>query len=414
MTRARAGMLLLAALACAPPEYGEGPEVFSEPTAHIGDSWIFSPTRINRIDIELGEDALEILRSERGFSYPRNTVRASATMDSEFIGDVGVRLRGGLGSFRAFDKKPKLEIDLNEYSDERFYGLESLSLNNMISECSGMREALAYEAYRMAGVPSSRTGYAQLYVNGQDYGIYLVLETQDDRWLRRNFLDGDGNYYDGKYVYSGYWPTLVDFAVGRDHWFDLEEGVDVGFSDITQISRGVERADATGEIDDAFSRLVDWEEVATLLRVEQWVGDDDGFYGPNNYRVYFEPGRPMVVVRWDTDGSFPVSESDDGEERENRFDPDRWEQDGGSSLNRVCLADTECRQIWEARKAEVEEVLMDGRLLALGEQLHLLVEEGVRGDPRRECDEDGSETAEAILEYLATGEVSEVESTDGD
>ena len=404
----------MAAVACAPPEYGEGAQVYSEPTLHIGDSWLFSPTRINRIDIELGEDALEILRSERGFSYPRNTVRASATIDSEFIGDVGVRLRGGLGSFRAFDKKPKLEIDLNEYSGERFVGLESLSLNNMIAECSGMREALAYEAYRVMGVPSSRTGFSQLYVNGQDYGIYLVLETQDDRWLRRNFLDGDGNYYDGKYVYSGYWPTLVDFAVGRDHWFDLEEGIDVGFSDIRQISRAVERADETGEIDEDFARLVDWEEVATLLRVEQWVGDDDGFLTPNNYRVYFEPGRPMVVVRWDTDGSFPVSDNEDGEEPAIRFEPDRWEEGGGSSLNRVCLADAECREIWEERKSAVEETLLDGRLLALAEQLHLLVEEGVRGDPRRECEEEDGATAEAILDYLATGEVADPGSTKGD
>ena len=75
-------VLLLMMMACAPPEYGEGPEVYSEPTLHIGDSWIFSPTRINRIDLELGEDAVDILRSERGFSYPRNKVRASATITS--------------------------------------------------------------------------------------------------------------------------------------------------------------------------------------------------------------------------------------------------------------------------------------------------------------------------------------------
>ena len=87
------------------------------------------------------------------------------------------------------------------------------------------------------GIPTSRTGYAQLFVNGEDYGLYLVVESQDDRWLKRNFEDRSGNLYDGKYVYSGYWPTIVDFGKGLDHWFDLEEGEDVDFEDIGTISR---------------------------------------------------------------------------------------------------------------------------------------------------------------------------------
>ena len=406
MSRALPVALSLLAGACAPPEYETGPEVFSAPTEHIGDSWLFSATRINRIDLELDADAVEILRSERGFSYPRNTVRSAATIDAEFIGDVGVRLRGGLGSFRAFDKKPKFELDLNEYSGERFYGLESLSLNNMITDCSGMREALAYHAYHLLDVPSSRTGFAQLFINSQDYGLYLVLESQDDRWLRRNFLDGSGNLYDGKYVYSGYWPTMVDFAVGRDDWFDLEEGTDVGFTDITRISQAVERADQQGYIDDDFATLVDWDRLASLLRVEQWLGDDDGLHeGPNNYRVYFEPGRPMVVHRWDTDGSFPVSVKEDSASAVS-FDVSNWEQGDGSSLSRSCLADSACRQRWSEQQSAVAAALSDGRLLALGEQLHALVEEGVLGDPRRYCGEDeDTVSAEAILAYLAAGEL---------
>ena len=406
MSRALLLALGLLAAACAPPEYAAGAEVFSPPTEHIGDSWLFSATRINRIDLELDADAVEILRSERGFSYPRNTVRSVATVDAELIGDVGVRLRGGLGSFRAFDKKPKFELDLNEFTGERFYGLESLSLNNMITDCSGMREALAYHAYHLLDVPSSRTGFAQLFINGQDYGLYLVLESQDDRWLRRNFLDGSGNLYDGKYVYSGYWPTIVDFSIGRDDWFDLEEGTDIGFTDITQISRAVERADQQGEIDDDFAALVDWERLASLLRVEQWLGDDDGLHeGPNNYRVYFEPGRPMVVHRWDTDGSFPISAGDDAAPAV-AFDASKWEQGDGSSLSRSCLADSTCRQRWSEQKSAVADVLSDGRLLALGEQLHALVEEGVLGDPRRYCGEDeDAVSAEAILAYLAAGEL---------
>ena len=59
-------------------------------------------------------------------------------------------------------------------------------------------------------------------------------------------------------------------------------------------------------MDPQLRRLVDWEQFLTMMQVEQWTGNDDAYGpGPNNYRVYFEPGWPMVMTPWDTDGAFP-------------------------------------------------------------------------------------------------------------
>ena len=151
---------------------------------------------------------------------------------------------------------------------------------------------------------------------------------------------------------------------------------------------------------------MDWDRLARLLRVEQWLGDDDGLQqGPNNYRVYFEPGRPMVVHRWDTDASFPGAVQEDAAAAVD-FDASNWEQDDGSSLSRSCHADAACRQRWSEQKSVGAGALSDGRLLALGEQLHALVEEGVLGDPRRYCgEEEDTVSDEAILAYLASGEL---------
>lgn len=407
-----AGLLLVLA-GCEVDAYETGPEVFSDPIEHTDDSFVFSYDRINRIDLELDDGALQILASERLFSYPRNKVRARGTIDGEAVGDVGVRLRGGLGSFKRFDTKPKLEIDLNEFSGDRFYGLESLSLNSMGTDCSGLVESLAFFAYDKMGVAASRTGYAQLFVNGADYGLYLVVETQDDRWLNRNFEDNSGNFYDGKYVYSGYWPTIVDFGVGRDHWFDLEEGDGVGFEDIARISRGVKRADRRGHLSDALWSDVDWDSLVTLLRVEQWIINADGYaMGPNNYRVYFEPDGPMVVVPWDLDSAFPVQGNDEGTDlavRIARSEEDGW-ANPESSLARVCRLDPDCWGLWEERGPDVTAAMMDGELLALGHQLNELIGEGLRGDPRKQREDDtpcGRPTrshSDAVLDYLETGE----------
>jgi spore coat protein CotH len=403
------GLGFLFLLGCvAEPGGGDlGPEVFSEPVAHDDDSWVFSSDRIYRIDLEIGESSMEILRSDRRFSYPRNKARAAAVIDGEEVGEVGVRLRGGLGSFQRIDNKPKLEIDFNEFSGERFHGLESISLNNFAEDCTGMREALSYAAYGLLEVPTSRTGFAQLFVNGLDYGLMLVLETQDDRWLKRNFEDGSGNFYDGKYVFAGFFPKLVDFGRGRDHLFDLEEGVDVGFSDIAEISGGATRAVERGQMGDAFRARVHWEELMTFMRVEQFIGNQDGYAaGPNNYRVYFEPGEPLVMAPWDLDYSFlpgEMSAYEKVEDQQVTIDASGWEEPGGI-LASVCLDDEECRSLWEDLGPIVEERLLDGSLYALGENLAGLVQEGRNNDPRAGCTQEANVEREVILDYLATGD----------
>lgn len=390
--------MILLMLSCAQPTPGAGPEVFSPPTVHVGHDWLFSPTRINRIDLEIPEDSQAILAAQRRFSYPRDKALAWATIDGEEVGPIAVRLRGGIGSFEQLDGKPKLELDFNHITGDRFHGLESLSLNNRSYGCTGIHENLVYAAYAQAGLVTSRTGHAQLFVNGQDYGLYVVVETQDDRWLRRNFNDPSGTFYDGKYHLSEFWVHWVDFDAGRDHWFDLEEGPDVGFADIEWISQGVKDS-REGPMRPALREAVDWAQVLALMRVEMWTGNEDAYgHGRNNYRVYFEPGRPMVMVPWDTDAGL----IDEGYESDGGSTNLEIVGDPESALAEACLADPDCRALWEDSAGPVNDALGDGTLLALAEQTSALVQEGVLGDPRRGCSEQDWEIqSEGLLGYLA-------------
>ena len=72
-------------------------------------------------------------------------------------------------------------------SGQRFFGLKTLTLNNMVQDPSMIHELLAYKVFRSAGVAAPRTGYAYLRVNGADYGVYLNIETLDTVMLPRWF-----------------------------------------------------------------------------------------------------------------------------------------------------------------------------------------------------------------------------------
>lgn len=139
---------------------------------------------VTRIDLEIGPDSEEILLTERRLSSVRNKVRAQVSIDGEEVGTVGVRLRGHLGGFQRYTRKPKWKLDFNVYSGERFHGLEALALNNG-GQTAFVTERLVHQAFAHLGLRASRLGYAQLFVNGEDYGLQVVLEPQDDRWLKR-------------------------------------------------------------------------------------------------------------------------------------------------------------------------------------------------------------------------------------
>ena len=371
--------LLLLAVGCEPTVYGTGPEVFSEPTAHADDAWVFDHGRINRLELFLGPDAEEILRSDRALSSPKKEVRASAIFDDESVGDVGVRLRGRLGSFQGYDNKPKWQIDFNEFSGERFHGLEAISLNNAAEDCSMVKEPLAYATYEAVSGISSRTGFVQLFVNDADYGLYVLLETQDDRWLDRledQGLIGDegGNLYDGSYTSASWWPVWVDFARGRDELFDLQEGRDIGWADVANISEAIEAGEELGPMSATLERAVDWDQVLAHLVADRWLGNDDCYSsGPNNYRVYFETGAPMIMAPWDQGGTFHVPP-----------ESSRWTQPS-NALGGSCRADADCAARWDSIRDDLAVFLDSLDWQGHLEQLVDLTREGADGDPRGQC-----------------------------
>ncbi len=369
--------LLLTVPGCVRAPCGEGVDVFDAPVEHDEDlAFLFSWERVNRLDLTLDEDAIRILQAERPFTQPRNKVRATVEIDGERVSDVGVRLRGGLGSFQRFDAKPKWEIDFNEFvGGQDFHGLRSLSLNNFGPDGAYLRDAAGFSAFEAAGVPSSRTGLAQLFVNGEDYGIMSVVETQDARWLERVQGTDEGNLYDATYAKIAMVVIFLDFGEGRDDLFDLDVGDPVGWADVSAVSEALQASQDRGIVTETLQARVDMDSLHRVWAVEQWLGDDDGYVSHrNNYRAWFPPEGPMVLSRWDMDGTFLLD-----------VDDEVWSEPMGK-LAELCLQDADCR----SRHAEVvDEVSSALDAASLRERLEVYAartEEGARHDPRGSCE----------------------------
>jgi len=384
---------LLLALACSDPDGPEG----TDPTGPTGgtppttgrdpvveeedagtqdpelDSWLFVHDVVHTIDITLAPPSTGALGID-----PYTHVLGGVVIDGEALDEVGVRLRGKIGSFRTLGGKPKFEIDFNRFvADQRFYGLESISLNNSVVDCSFLKEPMALEVLRRVGAPASRTGFAWVTVNGADYGLYVLVETQDDRFTRRNWADGSGNLYDGKYVwYGGYSYTLLDFNSGVDQLYELEEGTDVGWADITGVSTALAAGSTNGAYVATMDPVLDWDAFHREVAGEQWTGQNDGYaLNTNNYRVYFDPETGKAsIIPWDYDYSF-LNDYDWGM---------NWSYPAGN-LAYACFADPTCAADHAAVVAAVLEDLDPVSLTEVFNEMDAATWDASQQDPRQEC-----------------------------
>ncbi|MDP2312771.1 MAG: CotH kinase family protein [Pseudomonadota bacterium] len=361
---------------------GEGPDtaapVVTEESAGgldpdmLADA-LFTLDTIHEVELRIPAESEAALDAS-----PYEWAMASVTIDGDQLRRVGVRLRGKIGSFRTLAGKPKFKISFGEFvPDQRFYGLEELSLNSAVVDCSYMKEVIGYRLYDLAGLPTLRTSYARVTVNGEPYGLYVLLETPSDKWLDRNYEQPEGNLYDGKYVwYGGGSYTLLDFAQGVDTLFQLEEGVDVGHADIAAVSNTLAANAGQPTYYAAMGDLLDWEHYHRYTAVDQFLGHNDGYsMNTNNYRVYFDPADGKAdLLPWDLDYTF-------------LYDYE-WGLSWGAAQGNItaaCFADAACftrhKQVMatflDTWDAEAWDPWLD--------QIETLTYAATQLDPRREC-----------------------------
>lgn len=339
------------------------------------DHPVFSSTTIHEIALTIAREGLGSLHAT-----PFEYTSIDVTIDGLTLTQVGVRIKGKYGSFDEITGKPSLKLDFNHYVEGQEYeGLEKLNLNNAIVDCGYNRDRVSYELWRQLDLPSLRTGYAHVTLNGEDYGLYVLVEAPDDEWLNRTFKDDSGNFYDGKYYMTDDWSyySFVDFQTGLDDYFRLDEGTDVALADVKAITAVREDYARSDEYYAALDPLINWEKILRHLAAEQWIGQNDGYaLNRNNYFVYFDPdddGRALMTP-FDLDYAFLRAE-DWG------FS---WRSPSGALLSN-CLKDDTCEAAWFDAIRYVAEHVDEEALIAYADASVALIAEAADADPKRSC-----------------------------
>ena len=232
----------------------------------------FTNSPVTLLRITIPPENIEGLRNN-----PRQYIRASVRAGTNTWNDVGVHIKGSVGSFRSIDGKPALTLSFDKFTpSQRFHDLRKIHLNNSVEDASYMNELLGNEFFRRAGLPAPRVTHAVVEINDRRVGLYVLKEGFAEEFLARYFRHPDGNLYDitrdGHDVNE---PMEKAMGKGPDDRSDLE-ALTLAV-DEPDLARRWQQLQSTLDVDRFFS----------FMAMEILLGHRDGYcLVRNNFRVY--------------------------------------------------------------------------------------------------------------------------------
>lgn len=179
---------------------------------------LFDTSKVHTIDIVMKDWEDFIANCEK-----EEYEQCSVVIDGEVCKNAGIRAKGNTSLSNVASmgsERYSFKIEFDHYdSTKSYFGLDKLSLNNLIQDTTCMKDYLTYRMMGSFGVDAPLCSYAYITVNGGDWGLYLAVEGVEEAFLQRNYGNNYGNLYK---------PDSSDMGAGPGNGrnFDMNEFMD--------------------------------------------------------------------------------------------------------------------------------------------------------------------------------------------
>ena len=166
---------------------------FSQTAAALGYEDYFDAASLLRVDVTVDADDWQaMLDSAASEEY----IECDVALNGESVSSAGIRCKGNSSLSMTQDERYSFKINFGEYvKKQTFHGLDKMVLNNTQSDNTFIKEYLSYYLLSKAGVKTPLFAMAEIYVNGEYWGLYLAVECIDDSFIERNFSTDGGFLY---------------------------------------------------------------------------------------------------------------------------------------------------------------------------------------------------------------------------
>lgn len=150
------------------------------------------------IDIEVDESTWNtMIQNARSEEY----ISCDITINGTKFESVGLRPKGNssLTMVDSDTERYSFKLNFSKYiNGQTCYGLDTMVLNNMISDATYMKEYISYDIMRYIGVDTPMFTYAAISVNGEYKGLYLAIEKYEQSFMERTYSTNNGQLYNVK------------------------------------------------------------------------------------------------------------------------------------------------------------------------------------------------------------------------
>lgn len=180
------------------------PKKGSEPIVKQYETKIFDKNSVMSISIDMDETKWNemIKNALKEEYYPCNI-----TINGTTFKNVGIRAKGNTSLTMVANSdsdRYSFKIKFDEYVDgQTCFGLNKLVLNNTYSDKTYMKEYLSYEIMDYVGVKTPLYAFANINVNGKEWGLYLGLEAMEESFAERIYGSDYGMLYKPETVQGG-------------------------------------------------------------------------------------------------------------------------------------------------------------------------------------------------------------------
>ena len=254
--------------------------------------------QVKKIEITLSKNDFDNLFIRRLDS--KKYINATMNIDGNTYKNTQIRFKGNTSLL--YSKKPlKLKFEKNSSLPSFFKKIRSIDCNAMFTDKSFMREKLVWDLYKMMnGLGPEELGYADVFINGVDYGLVILLQHIDDNFLKYNNRE-EGYLYEAKFNDIPGDLSVVSDDVLKNSYENETEKNENDYSPLKELINKINNA---GESDFAnvVNELFDMNTVYNWLVLNSVTMDADTY--AKNYFLYKDPSKSShqwSVIPWDYD-----------------------------------------------------------------------------------------------------------------
>jgi hypothetical protein len=272
---------------------------------------VFDSSVVARVDITVNPDTLAWLYEnvESDIEWHATFRFNNGTID-ETVSNIGFRLRGNTSRY---SQKKSFKVSFNTYEPGRkFYGMEKMNLNGEHNDPSVIRSRLCWEWLRRLDVPASRSTHAEVYINGNYYGLYIIVEHVDEEFVESRFGNKDGNLYmclwPADLAYLGNNPDLYKLTSNGRLVYELK--INEEYNDYSDLAHfiGVLNNTPADELACELEKVFNLDDYLKIMALDVITGNWDGYiYNKNNFYLYHntETGR-FEYIPYDLDNTIGI------------------------------------------------------------------------------------------------------------